>query len=249
MSTNFPTSLDTFTNPAGTDPMNTGIGHAAVHDNVNDAVAALEAKVGVNGSAVTTSLDYKIAHASGAVVTPGELRSASSVATFEPILASSTVTLSGGGTQYTFFTSPISFTTAQVRYALSTAATSSGAGTSIGLYSVDSSDNGTLIASVSSTTLFSSGAGTTITKSWAVSAAITAGQRYALGFLNITGSGSVGLAAAPVQNSAMSSIGNEMALTPRLTALWGFAQTSQVNFTAANVNGQNATQAIYSVIL
>lgn len=37
------------------------VSHADQHANVNDAVEALEAKVGVNGSAVTSSLDYKVA--------------------------------------------------------------------------------------------------------------------------------------------------------------------------------------------
>ena len=61
MPTNFPASLDTLTNPTSTDAMNSAtVPHATQHANLNDAVEALEAKVGVNSSAVTTSLDYKI---------------------------------------------------------------------------------------------------------------------------------------------------------------------------------------------
>lgn len=61
MATNFPTSLDTFTNPTSSDAMNSvTVPHATQHANINDAVEALEAKVGVNSSAVTTSLDYKV---------------------------------------------------------------------------------------------------------------------------------------------------------------------------------------------
>ena len=59
MATNFPTSLDSLTNPLSTDTLNSP-SHADQHANVNDAVEALEAKVGVNSSAVTTSHDYKI---------------------------------------------------------------------------------------------------------------------------------------------------------------------------------------------
>ena len=56
MPTNFPTSLDTLTNPTSTDAMNSAtVPHASQHANLNDAVEALEAKVGVNGSAVTSS--------------------------------------------------------------------------------------------------------------------------------------------------------------------------------------------------
>lgn len=57
MATNFPASLDNLSNPAATDSL---AGHATLHGNVNDALEALQAKVGVNGSGVSTSLDYKI---------------------------------------------------------------------------------------------------------------------------------------------------------------------------------------------
>jgi hypothetical protein len=57
--TNFPTALDTFpsaavlaANTLNTDP------HSALHGNLGDALAALEAKVGVDGSSVPSSLDY-----------------------------------------------------------------------------------------------------------------------------------------------------------------------------------------------
>ncbi len=59
MAINFPVSLDNFTNPVSTDTT-TAVDHAVQHSNVNDAVEALEAKVGVNSSAVTTSHDYKL---------------------------------------------------------------------------------------------------------------------------------------------------------------------------------------------
>jgi len=62
MTTNFPSSLDDFTNPTAQDSLNSDtVPHADQHANLNDAVEALEAKVGVNSSAVTTSLDYKVA--------------------------------------------------------------------------------------------------------------------------------------------------------------------------------------------
>lgn len=59
MATNFPTSLDNLTNPAGSDPVNNP-SHATQHADINDAIEVLEAKVGVNNSAVTTSLDYRV---------------------------------------------------------------------------------------------------------------------------------------------------------------------------------------------
>ena len=60
MATNFPTSLDSLTNPTTGNPLSSP-SHAGQHADANDAIEALEAKVGANGSAVTTSHDYKIA--------------------------------------------------------------------------------------------------------------------------------------------------------------------------------------------
>jgi len=61
MATNFPTSLDTLTNPTATDTLDSPP-HDTQHANANDAIEALQAKVGIDSSAVTTSLDYKVAN-------------------------------------------------------------------------------------------------------------------------------------------------------------------------------------------
>jgi len=63
MSTTFPTTLDTFLNPGATTKLDaTGsdprLRHSTQHDNINDSMAAVQAKVGVNFSSVNTSLDY-----------------------------------------------------------------------------------------------------------------------------------------------------------------------------------------------
>lgn len=61
MATNFPTSLDTSTTlPAesGTTPLATN--HVTAHQNLQDAVEAIEAKLGADSSVVTTSHDYKL---------------------------------------------------------------------------------------------------------------------------------------------------------------------------------------------
>lgn len=60
----YPTSLDSFTNPTGSSKLDAP-NHADQHSNVNDAVEALEAKVGINSSADTTSHDYKLAGVTG----------------------------------------------------------------------------------------------------------------------------------------------------------------------------------------
>jgi hypothetical protein len=60
MATNFPSSLDAFSNPDSTTLLNAPapLTHSLQHSNANDAIEALEAKVGVDSSAVTTSHDY-----------------------------------------------------------------------------------------------------------------------------------------------------------------------------------------------
>lgn len=63
MAINFPTSIDTLTNPQSTDTLDSP-SHSSQHSDLNDAVEALEAKVGVDSSAVATSLDYKVTNAS-----------------------------------------------------------------------------------------------------------------------------------------------------------------------------------------
>lgn len=56
----YPSSLDAFNNPTAADNLDTpGVLHATQHTDINNAVESLEAKVGINGSAVTTSLDYR----------------------------------------------------------------------------------------------------------------------------------------------------------------------------------------------
>lgn len=57
MSTNFPNQLDSLSNPNATDSLN---GHAAQHANANDAIEALQAKIGIDGSEDPNSIDYKV---------------------------------------------------------------------------------------------------------------------------------------------------------------------------------------------
>jgi hypothetical protein len=59
MATSFPASLDSLTNPTATDTLDSPP-HDTQHADANDAIEALQAKVGVNGSAVTTSHEYRI---------------------------------------------------------------------------------------------------------------------------------------------------------------------------------------------
>ena len=59
MATNYPTSLDQLTNPNSSDQLSAP-SHSQQHTNANDAIEALEVKVGVNGSTDPASLTYKV---------------------------------------------------------------------------------------------------------------------------------------------------------------------------------------------
>lgn len=63
MATNFPGSLDSYVNPVGSDGLASGAGgvsHANMHANIHDAVEAIQAKVGVDNSTVSSSLDFRV---------------------------------------------------------------------------------------------------------------------------------------------------------------------------------------------
>lgn len=59
MPTQFPAAIDTFTDPSASAPLNNP-SHSSVHADLNAAILALEARVGITSSAVITSHDYRI---------------------------------------------------------------------------------------------------------------------------------------------------------------------------------------------
>lgn len=61
MAANFPNSLDSITNPNSTDPLSSP-SHSEQHIFANTAIEALEAKVGIDNSSDTNSLDYKVSN-------------------------------------------------------------------------------------------------------------------------------------------------------------------------------------------
>ena len=66
MSTNFPGSLDSFQNPTPFQAVSAATVHSSQYSNLNDAVAAIQTKVGATSSAVTTTHDYKLSGVTGA---------------------------------------------------------------------------------------------------------------------------------------------------------------------------------------
>lgn len=89
MSTAFPTGLDTtltLPNPVGTDLLantNANLDHDYQHSLVNDAIRALETKLGIDSSAVTTSIDYLLKNV--ASNNPGHTHSSSSLSGVLPL--------------------------------------------------------------------------------------------------------------------------------------------------------------------
>ena len=96
MATNFPTNLDSLTNPTSTDSL-ANPDHATQHTNANDAIEALQAKVGVNGSAVTTTLDYKVSQTAPKSAQYVTLATDSTLTSERVLTAGSGVSLSDGG--------------------------------------------------------------------------------------------------------------------------------------------------------
>jgi hypothetical protein len=62
LSSNFPTNIDSITNPNATDPLSSP-SHSEQHIIANTAIEALETKVGIDGSTDPNSLDYKVTDA------------------------------------------------------------------------------------------------------------------------------------------------------------------------------------------
>ena len=75
MPSNFPNNLDTFTNPTSTSSTSSP-SHAGQHTKLNDAVTAIQQKVGVNGSTDANSLDYKVSALEDQISNIGDLTTA-----------------------------------------------------------------------------------------------------------------------------------------------------------------------------
>jgi len=235
MATNFPSSLDAFSNPASSDQLSTG--HAGQHDNLNDSVAALEAKVGATGSAVSTSLDNRMANGyplftaltTGVSTMPREVVVASNIPTATGVML------------LKYFTSGKSFTSTQVRVSSGgVAAAATPTLIRLGLYTIDGASAGALVASTPNDTTLFAATFTDYTKSWSVSYPFVIGQRYALGLLIVTG------VAAPNMDGAFVTA-TESAQAPRLTGQ--ITALSDLPSTFVNGSVANANVAFYGAMI
>lgn len=55
MPTDFPTSIQTFTDPSGTSPLASGPSHSLLHTTMNDTVEAIQSKIGVGSGTATVN--------------------------------------------------------------------------------------------------------------------------------------------------------------------------------------------------
>lgn len=184
MATNFPTSLDTFVDPAPTNLLDgtsvAGTSHAAQHDNINDAVAALEAKVGVNSSAVTTSLDYIVNHLPSGGSTGVNVYPA--VPAFSNIArntATGTHGVTGGNPSCFGFVAPTSMSVGHVRCFV-TAFNASVSDAWIAIYTLAANGDATRIALTATTPSAFNASNGAKTLALTSSVSLTAGTAYAV---------------------------------------------------------------------
>jgi hypothetical protein len=149
----------------------------------------------------------------------------------------------GTGTmRLSYFTARKSETTTQIRVISgSTAAAATPTLVRIGLFTIDASDGGTLVASTVSDTALFAATNTAYTRSWSSSYAKTAGARYAVGVLVVTG------AAAPTLAGVNFSAAAEGGIAPRISA----NVSSQTDLPASFVAGSLASSGsrFYAVVL
>lgn len=72
MATSYPLSKDVLTNPSATDSLSAP-SHSQQHANANDAIEALQNKVGIDGSSDINSIDYKLSTLESQVNNIGDL--------------------------------------------------------------------------------------------------------------------------------------------------------------------------------
>jgi hypothetical protein len=68
MPTNFPTSVDNFTNPTANDSLNLP-SHSAQHANANDAIEAIEVKLGIGSAPASSAVSGAVLQADGSGTT------------------------------------------------------------------------------------------------------------------------------------------------------------------------------------
>lgn len=183
----YPSSLDSFTSHSA--------GQVVASADINaiqTAVASLETKVGVDSSAVTTSLDYKAANVpSPGTATEYGFTLAAGCGGLATRTVQSGAAISSGSVMVNYFRAPQSFASSTVKVAVGTTAAGSSTVGRIGLYSVNSATGGltALLASTANDTALWTSANTVKTKTWSVGVSLVKDTWYALAWVYV-GTGS-----------------------------------------------------------
>lgn len=184
--------------------------------------------------------------ATGATIAAAYARGTDQAATSDPTAAlgsgSIVTSLASANLYLSAFASPFSWTSTGIRINVTSASGTSVTG-GIGLYSLDTSDNGTLIANVAaSTTVFHTLGVQTI--NWVTPVALTAGNRYAVGYIaNGTNPG------PSVQSNVFTTTAaeNEFLLTPMIGGILAAQASLPGSFTKASLVAP--TVIFYGVLL
>jgi hypothetical protein len=172
MATVYPGALDTFTNPTENDNLDTtGVKHHEQHADINDAVEALEAKVGINSSGVTTSLDYRVTRLETYV--------------YEFALSDEVTAITTGTAKLTW-RAPHAMTITALRASLSTESSS-------GIPTVDINESGTTILSTKLTIDAGERTSTTAATAYVISDASIADDAEITFDIDVAGTGAKGL--------------------------------------------------------
>lgn len=195
MSTNFPTSLDTFTTRSNGDVI-----QPAHVNELQTNVVALETRVGITGSADATSLTKRIAvleaAGSGGAGTSGQVL-AKGFANHRRRDITGGVTATSGVLWVQGVHAPRSETLTKMSINVSTAGTSVTL-FKLGLYTLDASGNGTLVASTASAHVAINAASTNtkLDINLASNYAVVAGTLYATALISVGGTPPVNLGRA-----------------------------------------------------
>lgn len=189
MTTNFPGSLDDFQNPdpsTQTRSTNPQLRHAQQHQNHNDAIEAIESKVGITDSEDVDSLDW-LTQAAYEYLDLQQLETEWPTMTRQQV-SSTNITTGSGNLRIQYFTAARSGQSTGIRMECgSTAAAATPTLIRVGLYTAnDAGDLLALAASTPNDTSLLASSSTTYTKSWSNPHTLTKGQRYALALLVVT---------------------------------------------------------------
>ena len=249
MATNYPSSLDSFTNPTASDSLaSSTVPHASEHANANDAIVAVETVLGVSPAGTNTST---VANRIARLENRLNLNT-SVIETYPRQFQNSTIALANGATKVTLFTVAETITITQLSTSVSTGATDTGGTTlrRMGLFTVSGNSaypiTFTLVARTDSdATLFTSSnaiytRNLSETGGYSTSYTLNAGTTYAFGvFVYNTG----GTFAAPSMSASSTNVGLA-SLSPIISALSG-AGSEMATFTSSS----SGTNQIYGRLI